>query len=175
MLGHDDFNSLVVMGVSGSGKSTIGQLLASEVQYSFIDADDLHPESNKRLMAAGTPLTDNERLPWLDIVGAQLASHSSSNSPLVVACSALKRSYRDQLRRHCPHVFFLFLDGTRDEIQARISLRNHEFMPSSLLDSQFANLEPLQDNERGLRIEIGDTPLAICTTIIENLGLKKID
>lgn len=173
MLDDDNLNSFVIMGVSGSGKTTVGELLASQMAYSFIDADDLHPESNKELMAAGIPLTDVERLPWLDLVGEELTAYSAANSPLVVACSALKRSYRDQLRRHSPDTFFLFLDGTREQIQARISLRNHEFMPSSLLDSQFANLEPLQADERGMRIEIGDSPQSMCSGIIQSLGLKQ--
>jgi len=173
--GNEDLNSLVVMGVSGSGKSTIGKLLASQINYSFIDADDLHPESNKKLMAAGTPLTDVERLPWLEIVGTELASYSSSSSPVVVACSALKRSYRELLRAYSPGAYFIFLDGTQELIQTRISIRNHEFMPSSLLESQLANLEPLQADERGSRIEIGESPVTICTRIIENLALMKRD
>ncbi|MBC7463155.1 MAG: gluconokinase [Actinobacteria bacterium] len=160
------------MGVSGSGKSTIGKLLSEQLGYAFIDADDLHPESNKRLMASGIPLTDVERSPWLDNIGSKLAEYSSSNTPLIVACSALKHSYRDKLRRYSPTVNFLFLDGTRSQIQSQISTRDHEFMPSSLLDSQFADLEVLQADERGLRIELGGSPLTTCTAIIKALALK---
>lgn len=158
------------MGVSGSGKSTIGNLLAESLNYSFLDADDLHPESNKKLMAAGLPLTDTERLPWLEIIGLELEKFLLLNSPLIVACSALKRSYRDLLRAHSPNLFFLYLDGTITEIHQRISIRSHEFMPSSLLDSQFANLEPLQPDEHGLRVETVATPAEICQKIIVELS-----
>lgn len=158
------------MGVSGSGKSTIGNMLADSLNYSFLDADDLHPESNKKLMAAGLPLTDTERLPWLEIIGLELEKFLRLNSPLIVACSALKRSYRDLLRAHSSNLFFLYLDGTITEIQQRISIRSHEFMPSSLLDSQFANLEPLQPDERGLRVETVATPAEICQNIIVELS-----
>ena len=158
------------MGVSGSGKSTIGNMLAKSLNFSFLDGDDLHPESNKKLMANGIPLTDEERLPWLEIIGQELNEHSTLNKPLIIACSSLKRSYRDLLRKYSPNLFFLFLDGTKNQISERISVRKHEFMPSSLLDSQLANLEPLQSDEYGLRVEIGATPEEICQWIIIELS-----
>jgi gluconokinase len=145
------------MGVSGSGKSTVGKLLSGNLDSAFIDADDLHPESNKIAMSRGIALTDKERLPWLNIVGEELRKYSLAGKPLIVACSALKRSYRDLLRSYSPSLYFVFLSGTQEEIQARISTRNHEFMPTSLLDSQFANLEPLENDEYGVRISV-DSP-----------------
>jgi gluconokinase len=159
--------SIVVMGVSGSGKSTIGELLSRKLNCAFIDADDLHPESNKIAMSSGIALTDKERLPWLRIVGEELRTHSLQKQPLIVACSALKRSYRELLRTYSPNLYFVFLEGTQEEIQARIALRSHEFMPTSLLDSQFANLEPLENDEFGLRVSVNPSTEEICQKIVQ--------
>lgn len=161
--------SLVVMGVSGSGKSTIGKLLAEKTRFSFTDADDLHPAANKAQMAAGIPLTDESRIPWLRIIGELFRNAEQKNIKNIVACSALKRSYRDLLREYSPELFFVFLDGTKVEIQERLYSRNHEFMPASLLDSQFANLEPLQGDERGIKIAIRGTPEQLVREIQEAL------
>jgi gluconokinase len=164
--------SIVIMGVSGSGKSTVGKLLSQLLRCEFIDADDLHPESNKKAMAAGIALTDVERLPWLKIVGEELKSHSENSQPLIVACSALRRSYRELLTSFSPSLFFIFLDGTKEEIGARISVRSHEFMPSSLLESQFANLEPLVKDENGFRISIDASVETICATIVQVINAR---
>jgi gluconokinase len=142
---------LVVMGVSGSGKSTVGAALAQRLRVPFADADDLHPPANIEKMSAGIPLDDHDRQPWLDAVGAWLADHPHG---AVMSCSALRRDYRDRLRRHAPRLAFIHLAGTREVIAARMAGRPGHFMPSSLLDSQFATLEPLEPDEAGLTIDI---------------------
>ena len=143
---------VVVMGVSGSGKSTVGIALAARLGVPFEDADDLHPEANVAKMARGEPLDDADREPWLDLVGQWLAAHADGG---VTACSALKRRYRDQLRRHCPTVVFLHLDGDPELIGRRQAGREGHFMPSSLLASQFDTLEPLGSDERGVVVDVG--------------------
>lgn len=150
--------SIVVMGVSGSGKSTIGLLLAERLEVDFFDGDDLHPQDNVLRMAAGYPLGDEERVPWLHLVGQRLHSAHVAGHSLVMACSALKHSYRDILRGHAPSAFFVFLDGPAELVQERVLHRNHEFMPASLLASQFRSLEPLSPEENGIRIDINMTP-----------------
>lgn len=142
---------LVVMGVSGSGKSTVGAALAQRLGVPFADADDLHPAANIAKMSAGIPLDDDDRRPWLETIGRWLADHPEGG---VVSCSALKRSYRDQLRRHVTDLGFLHLDGTREVITRRQASRPGHFMPASLLTSQFATLEPLQPDEHGLVIDV---------------------
>jgi gluconokinase len=127
--------SVVVMGVSGSGKTTVGTALAERLGVPFVDGDDLHPATNVEKMAAGEPLTDADREPWLDAVGAVLAG-----APVVVACSALRRVYRERLRRAAPGLRFVHLHGTRALLAERMGHRTH-FMPPSLLDSQLATLE----------------------------------
>jgi gluconokinase len=144
---------IVIMGVSGSGKSTVGALLAEELSVSFIDADNLHPLTNLDKMAAGLALDDDDRWPWLDRVGQALADRESTGA--VVACSALKRSYRDAIRRHCPSTRFVLLVGTRDTLAARLAQRENHFMPSALLDSQFTALESLGKDEFGFSVDIG--------------------
>ena len=145
---------IVVMGVSGSGKSTVGIALAERLGVPFEDADDLHPEANVAKMARGEALDDDDRAPWLDLVGRWLAAHASGG---VTACSALKRRYRDQLRHHCPSVEFLHLDGDQELIGRRQAGRAGHFMPSSLLASQFDTLEPLEPDERGVVVDVGGT------------------
>jgi gluconokinase len=142
---------VVVMGVSGSGKSTVGAALAQRLRVPFADADDFHPAANIAKMTAGHPLDDADRHPWLEAIGAWLAAHPDGG---VMSCSALKRSYRDQLRRHCAGVEFLYLSGTLDVIARRQASRPGHFMPASLLASQFATLEPLEPDERGVAINV---------------------
>lgn len=142
------------MGVSGSGKSTVGAALAQRLRVPFADADDLHPQANIDKMSAGHPLDDDDRYPWLEVIGAWLAEHEQGG---VMSCSALKRKYRDQLRRHCGDVLFLHLAGTRDVIARRQSSRPGHFMPATLLDSQFATLEPLEDDENGIVIDVNQS------------------
>jgi gluconokinase len=149
---------VVVMGVSGSGKSTVGIALAARLDVPFVDGDDLHPQANIDKMAAGHALDDDDRYPWLEAIGVWLADHEAGGG--VVACSALRRKYRDQLRGHAREVGFLHLRGSNDVIAARQAARPGHFMPPSLLASQFATLEPLAPDERGLVIDV-DQPVDV--------------
>ncbi|HEV7166529.1 MAG TPA: gluconokinase, GntK/IdnK-type [Micrococcaceae bacterium] len=142
------------MGVSGCGKTTIGALVARELGVPFIDGDSLHPVENVSKMAAGTPLDDGDRWPWLAKVGKELAA--AGGAGLVIACSALKRSYRDAIRAQSTSTVFLHLNGTREVLASRLEGRSGHFMPSTLLDSQLATLEPLGDDESGAVVDISD-------------------
>lgn len=142
---------IVVMGVSGSGKSTVGAALAQRLRVPFADADDFHPPANIAKMTAGHPLNDDDRWPWLESIGGWLAEHVDGG---VMSCSALKHAYRDQLREHCPSVEFLHLAGTPEVIGRRQASRPGHFMPASLLASQFDTLEPLAADEHGVVIDV---------------------
>ncbi|MDP3949367.1 gluconokinase [Microbacterium sp.] len=141
---------VVVMGVSGCGKSTVGSALADRLRTLFRDADDLHPASNVDKMSRGIPLTDEDRSPWLAAVGEELARHRSTG--LVIACSALKTVYRGILRSHAPEVFFLHLDASKQLLAERMVTRSEHFMPLSLLESQLRALEPLSADESGIKV-----------------------
>lgn len=143
---------VVVMGVSGCGKTTIGDLVARELGVPFLDGDSLHPVENVAKMAAGTPLTDEDRWPWLATVGAELAK--AGDGGLVLACSALRRSYRDAIREQAPDTVFLHLHGTKEVLGSRLEGRSGHFMPTTLLDSQLATLEPLEADEAGFVVDI---------------------
>ncbi|PFG33198.1 gluconate kinase (SKI family) [Sanguibacter antarcticus] len=154
---------VVVMGVSGSGKSTIGALVANALGVPFVDADGLHPIANIEKMAAGTPLTDEDRWPWLAVVGQVLADASGG---VVVACSALRRVYRDAIVAEAPGTVFVHLDGTKAVLTARLEGRSDHFMPPELLDSQLSTLEALDPDERGIVIDIdADVPSIIADAI----------
>jgi len=142
---------IVVMGVSGSGKSTVGAALAQRLRVPFADADDFHPAANIAKMSAGEALNDDDRRPWLETIGGWLAGHVDGG---VMSCSALKHMYRDQLRDHCPSVEFLHLAGTPEVIGRRQASRPGHFMPAALLASQFETLEPLAADERGVVIDV---------------------
>ncbi len=156
---------VVVMGVSGSGKSTVGAALAQRLGVAFEDADDLHPPANIAKMSAGIPLDDDDRRPWLETIGRWLAAQDAEGG--VISCSALKRSYRDQLRAHAARAFFVHLHGTREVIARRQAGRPGHFMPASLLDSQFATLEPLADDESGVVIDVDQTVDAIVQQYVD--------
>ena len=148
---------IVVMGVAGSGKSSVGEAVAKHLGVPFRDADEFHPKTNIAKMSAGIPLTDEDRWPWLDAIGTALAE---LDGKLIVACSALRRVYRERLTRAAGGpVIFLWLDGSQATIAARMERRRHHFMPPSLLDSQFATLEPPGPDELAVRVSI-EPPLA---------------
>ncbi|MEP6665023.1 MAG: gluconokinase [Nocardioidaceae bacterium] len=155
---------VVVMGVSGSGKTTVGEPLAERMGADFGDADDFHPKANVEKMASGVPLTDEDRWLWLDSIGSWLAEHADSGA--VATCSALKRSYRDVLRRQAPDVVFLHLVGTPNVIGNRVDRRSPNFMPAALLDSQFDALEPPGDDERALSVDVSSSPDDIVTKFL---------
>jgi gluconokinase len=142
---------VVVSGVSGSGKTTVGRALAAALDVPFADADDLHPRANVAKMSAGTPLDEDDRRPWLEAIATWLAAHSESGG--VVACSALRRSYRDVLAEAAPDVWILHLDVARDVLVDRLQARRGHFMPATLLESQLALLEPPGDDERVVTID----------------------
>jgi len=142
---------VVVMGVSGCGKSTVGELLARHLGVPFLEGDGVHPAANVARMAAGHPLDDEARIPWLDRIGAWLALDLPDGGG-VAACSALARRYRDRLRAAAPATWFLHLDVDRETVTARMGARRGHFMPVSLIDSQLETLEPLGADERGLRV-----------------------
>lgn len=153
---------IILMGVSGCGKTTIGNLLSKRLDMEFADGDDLHPESNVAKMAAGTPLTDEDRWPWLERVGNWLASHNG-----IMACSALKRSYRDYIRQYAPTAVFVHAHGSRELLAERMAGRKGHFMPVSLLDSQLATLEPLDADEPGAVFDITPAPEEIVDNIVQ--------
>ncbi|NUU07440.1 gluconokinase [Leifsonia sp. C5G2] len=154
---------VVVMGVSGSGKSTVGEQVAELLGVPFVDGDALHPAANVAKMASGVPLTDDDRIPWLRAVGRALAETSPEGA--VVACSALKRSYRDLIRSEAPDALFAELDGGRALLADRMAARPGHFMPVSLLDSQLATLEPLRPEEHGLRLDVSRPPAELADAI----------
>lgn len=142
---------VVVMGVSGCGKTTAGARLAERLGVAYGEADDFHPQRNIDKMSSGQPLDDADRAPWLAAIGAWL--HQQGDRGAVATCSALKRAYRDVLRTAAPATVFLHLAGSRAVIEARMQGRSDHFMPTSLLDSQFATLEPLEPDEPGLTVD----------------------
>jgi carbohydrate kinase (thermoresistant glucokinase family) len=147
---------VIVMGVSGCGKSTVGELLGTELATGFLDGDSLHPQTNIDKMAAGHPLNDEDREPWLREVGERLGSNESGS--MVIACSALKRKYRDTIRAHAPGTVFIHLHGTVEMLAERMAARPGHFMPVGLLESQLATLEPLESDEAGVVLDIAATP-----------------
>ena len=184
MSGH--LPPLVVMGVSGCGKSTVGALLGHRLGKPFLDGDDFHPAANKDKMGAGIPLTDNDREPWLAVLGGLLAGRDGLPAaaagvpggtadggptvPPIVACSALKRRYRDLLRSYAPDLVFIHLAGSVETIGARMEARAHEFMPRTLLESQFAALEDLEADEAHVLADITQPLDVLVEAVVRQLG-----
>ncbi|KSU67809.1 gluconokinase [Arthrobacter sp. NIO-1057] len=166
--------AIVVMGVSGSGKTTIGQMLADELNRQFIDGDSLHPVANKNKMAAGEALNDQDREPWLRVIGEKLSDGTKQSAPLVIACSALKRSYRDLIRSLEPSTIFVHLTGGSTVIRDRMNARSHEYMPSSLLDSQLATLELPTVDEAVLTADISNSPEDIVRQLAADLNVAHL-
>ena len=159
-------NLYVVMGITGSGKSTVGAMLAHALGIDFVEGDDYHPPENVRRMAAGIPLTDADRADWLRALAARLRESRESGAGLVVTCSALKRSYRDVLRAAAPEVQFVYLEGSRALIAERVADRRGHCMPVSLLDSQHATLEEPDSDERAWACDSKDSPQQIVNDIV---------
>ena len=166
MPGHFAPEALVVMGVSGSGKSTVAAAVAARTNAIFLDADDFHPAANTTKMSSGTPLTDEDRWPWLAAVGEEVARRLRSGMDVVLACSALKRRYRDALRRHVADLTFAQLDGSPELLEARIGARTNHFMPATLLGSQLVALERLQPDERGFVVDVAQGSDRVADTVI---------
>lgn len=159
---------ICVMGVSAAGKSTVGIALAGALGVPFADADSLHSEANRTKMNAGTPLTDEDRWPWLDAVGRRF--RAASDTGLVMACSALRRAYRDRIREAAGRVSFVHLTGARELLLARARARTDHFMPASLLESQLDTLEELEADEAGIEVIVDRAPEALVTEIVERVG-----
>ena len=160
---------LVVMGVSGCGKTLIGRAVARTLGLPFIEGDELHPPRNVALMAAGTPLTDADRADWLATIAARLGSAQAAGQGLVVSCSALKRSYRDLLRGSCPGLRLVHLHGSPALLHQRMLARTGHYMPASLLASQLATLEPPAADEDAISVDIGLPPDTVAATVLARL------
>ncbi|WDQ98910.1 gluconokinase [Devosia sp. J2-20] len=162
---------IIAMGVSSSGKSTVGQSIARRLHVPFLDGDGYHPDANVEKMRAGTPLTDEDRWPWLERLALALHEAADRKDAAVGACSALKRSYRDFLTQKAGEpILFVYLDGSRDVIGERMARRSHEYMPTSLLDSQFATLEaPDPTTENVFIVPVTDSVEKITQTVTKSL------
>jgi carbohydrate kinase (thermoresistant glucokinase family) len=159
---------VIVMGVSSSGKSAVGAELARRLHAPFLDGDDFHPPANKEKMRAGTPLVDADRWPWLGNLARALHDAAGTKGVAVGACSALKRSYRDYLIAEAGEpILFAYLDGSKELIASRIALRVHEYMPASLLDSQFATLESPAADENAIAVPIVETVEKVAERIVK--------
>ncbi len=157
------------MGVSGSGKSTVGRLLAQTLRVPFQDGDELHPPDNIARMAAGVPLTDADRYDWLAAIGKRLAAAGGRRGGVVVACSALKRAYRDQLREVAPDLRLVYLHGDTVLLAERLAARRDHYMPASMLPSQLAALEPPGPQESAIAIDVAQPPEAIVQAVCRQL------
>ena len=167
--------ALVIMGVSGSGKTTVAEGLAERLGWTFVEGDRLHPAANVEKMRQGIPLTDADRGPWLDRIGEELAECGRRGRSVLLTCSALKRTYRDRIRAARPDAHFVYIKGSEALIGARVSARLHEYMPSSLLRSQFDALEEPAPEEKVLTVLAQDRPEALVEDIVAALSLSGED
>lgn len=167
--------ALIVMGVSGSGKSTIAARLAQRLNFSYQDGDSFHPAANIAKMSAGHPLTDQDRRPWLQAIADAIDRACVAGEPCVIACSALKRAYRDILVHGRDDVRIIYLAGSQDLIAQRLARRTHHFMPAGLLESQFDTLEPPQPDEHPVTVSIDASIDAVVADIVRQLKLAAAD
>ena len=163
--------ALVVMGVSGSGKTTVAELLAKKLGWPFMEGDRLHPPANVEKMRQGIPLTDADRAPWLDRIGEELKSWAAAGKSGVLTCSALKRAYRDRIRSARPDVRFVYVKGLETLIEARVAARHHEYMPASLLRSQFDTLEEPTPDEQAVTVDASGSADEEVAAVIAALDL----
>jgi gluconokinase/shikimate kinase len=166
---------LILMGVSGCGKSTVAAILASRLGWPFEEGDALHPQANIEKMAAGHPLTDADRGPWLAKVADWADERLDAGENGLITCSALKRSYRDLINRRGSGLIFVFLAGSKETIAARLAARHGHFMRASLLDSQFADLEEPAADEPAIRVDIGPPAAEIAEQIMEAIGVRSAE
>ena len=164
---------IVVMGVSGSGKTTVATGIATAMEWEFAEGDDFHPAANVEKMRRGRPLTDDDRWPWLEAIGAWISAKEAAGESAVVTCSALRRAYRDVLRRDRPHVRFLHVAAPRGVIADRVEHRAGHYMPPSLLPSQLATLEPLAPDEPGVSVTTEGAAPEVLDRCLVALGLRK--
>jgi gluconokinase len=165
---------ILVMGVSGAGKTTIGKLLAERLGWEFADGDQFHPPANVERMRSGVPLTDQDRQPWLEAIAAWVDEIRRNDGQAVTAASVLKRSYRDIVIGERPDVRLVFLEGSRELIAQRVAARRGHYMPASLLDSQFDTLEPPGPDENAIRVSIDPPPEQIVSHIVEQLRAEGV-
>ena len=168
--GQDQQPVLVIMGVSGSGKSTVAGILAGQLGWDLEEGDDLHSPENIEKMASGIPLTDDDRWPWLDTIASWIIEHTMAGIPGIITCSALKKIYRDRLREK--NVVFVHLSGSKEQIARRLTSRMDHYMPATLLGSQIATLEPPGPEENTVVIDVGRTPAEEAAEIVRRLGLS---
>jgi gluconokinase len=159
----------VVMGVSGSGKTTVAALLAAALGCQFQEGDDLHPPENVAKMRSGTPLNDADRMPWLHKIAEEIDAWRAAGQSGVLTCSALKRSYRDIIIGDRPEVTLVYLRGSHDLIHARMAARHEHYMPLALLDSQFGTLEEPTPDEHPITVDVGGKPTEIAAVIVRQL------
>ena len=166
--------AIIVMGVSGSGKSTIGALLAEALGWPFADADGFHPAANVAKMAAGQPLTDEDRWPWLDAIAAHIGASRTAEQPVVVACSALRRAYRERLRAGHGDLIFLHLSGAPEIVATRQAARQGHFMPPSLMASQFATLEDPAAEADAVIVSVSASLHEVVAAALEQLAARGV-
>ena len=166
--------AIIVMGVSGSGKSTIGAQLAEALGWPFADADGFHPAANVAKMAAGQPLTDEDRWPWLDAIAAHIGASRTAEQPVLVACSALRRAYRERLRAGHGDLIFLHLAGASEVIATRQAARQGHFMPPSLMASQFATLEDPAAEADAVIVSVSASPHEVVAAALEQLAARGV-
>lgn len=163
--------AIIVMGVSGSGKSSIGEKMAARLNIRYVEGDALHPAANVEKMSKGIPLTDEDRWPWLDVIGQQIAASLAAGAGIVVTCSALKRVYRERLRAAGGgHLYFVYLDGSKELLTKRMGERKGHFMPASLLESQLRTLEVPTGEPGVVTVGINDTIDGIVEAALKRLA-----